>query len=234
MADLCRRAGVKHELHHSLTTVDPPEVVRFVRNWGGVIIDQPELSMWKLIVKQGFPPTRNMRYCCRVLKEGQGNGRLVITGVRWGESRRRNETRGVIEVDRRAHEKRIIYRNSDDGEARKMMEYCHQNRKHILNPIVDWETENVWRYIRQNKIPYCSLYDQGYTRVGCIACPMGSVRQRKRDLERYPTYRTAYMRAFQGIVDKCADLGKHCNWSTADEIMEWWMDKHASPPKSSP
>ena len=29
--DLCKRAGVKYDAHYSLTTVDPPELVQFIR-----------------------------------------------------------------------------------------------------------------------------------------------------------------------------------------------------------
>lgn len=46
---LAKLAGVKHELHHNLTTVDAPETVRYVKSIDGVIIDKRELSMFGLI-----------------------------------------------------------------------------------------------------------------------------------------------------------------------------------------
>jgi thioredoxin-dependent adenylylsulfate APS reductase len=39
-----------------------------------------------------------------------------------------------------------------------------------LNPIADWDYERVWQYIRDNDVPYNSLYDQGYTSIGCAPC----------------------------------------------------------------
>ena len=63
-------AGVKYNAHYNLTTVDPPELVRFIKDkHPDVIIDKPVKTMWQLVVENGTPPTRLMRYCCRVLKE---------------------------------------------------------------------------------------------------------------------------------------------------------------------
>lgn len=81
---LCDMAGVKYDAHYNVTTVDPPELVRFIRlAHPDVIFDRPELSMRQLIIKKQFPPTRLARYCCEHLKETSGVGRLVVTGVRW-------------------------------------------------------------------------------------------------------------------------------------------------------
>ncbi len=39
-----------------------------------------------------------------------------------------------------------------------------------VNPIADWSRDQVWAYIRENKLPYNALYDQGYTSIGCAPC----------------------------------------------------------------
>lgn len=95
---LAKLAGVSHEIHHSLTTVDAPETVRYVKSIPEVIIDRPKLTMWELIVKKGMPPTRLMRYCCSELKEKGGRGRVKITGVRWAESKNRADNSDVVKI----------------------------------------------------------------------------------------------------------------------------------------
>lgn len=95
---LAQLAGVKHELHHNLTTVDAPETVQYVKSIPGIIIEKPKLTMWQLIEKKLMPPTRLVRYCCSELKERGGKGMLKITGVRWEESRGRAESSGFVNV----------------------------------------------------------------------------------------------------------------------------------------
>ncbi len=96
---LCDMAGVKYDAHYSVTTVDPPELVRFIRaKHPDAIFDRPALSMRQLIIKKQFPPTRLMRYCCEALKETHGEGRITMTGVRWAESRNRKANQGIVTI----------------------------------------------------------------------------------------------------------------------------------------
>jgi len=157
--DLAKRSGVKFEAVHNLTTVDPPEIVYHVRAHPEVRIDHPKETMWQLIRRKGMPPRRNARFCCEVLKERGGVGRIVITGIRDAESPRRA--------------------------GRKMFEACYRGKnKFYLNPIKDWPTAAVWEYIHERGLPYCLLYDDGFKRLGCVLCPM--VRNVERHMARWP------------------------------------------------
>ncbi|ODV97226.1 hypothetical protein PACTADRAFT_48975 [Pachysolen tannophilus NRRL Y-2460] len=37
-----------------------------------------------------------------------------------------------------------------------------------VNPILNWEYDEIWFFLRKNKIKYCKLYDLGYTSIGGI------------------------------------------------------------------
>jgi len=39
-----------------------------------------------------------------------------------------------------------------------------------LNPLAEWSEEEVWDYVREREVPYHSLYDRGYTSIGCAPC----------------------------------------------------------------
>ena len=39
-----------------------------------------------------------------------------------------------------------------------------------INPLADWSSEQVWEYIRANRVPYNKLHDQGYPSIGCAPC----------------------------------------------------------------
>lgn len=114
--ELVKMAGVPFEAHYSVTSVDPPAVMRFIRKqYPDVIWDRnywndgkPEhyykdgrpkqITMWNLIADHTIPPTRQARYCCSALKETGGGGRVVVTGVRWAESNRRRALHGVADI----------------------------------------------------------------------------------------------------------------------------------------
>jgi thioredoxin-dependent adenylylsulfate APS reductase len=39
-----------------------------------------------------------------------------------------------------------------------------------LNPLAEWTEDEVWEYIRERGVPYHTLYDRGYTSIGCAPC----------------------------------------------------------------
>jgi phosphoadenosine phosphosulfate reductase len=39
-----------------------------------------------------------------------------------------------------------------------------------VNPIVDWSSKQVWRYIHDHDVPYNELHDQAYPSIGCTHC----------------------------------------------------------------
>ena len=66
---LAQEAGVRFEAHYTLTTLDPPELVRFIRTrYPDVIVDRPPLTFLQLCEKKKMLPMRHSRFCCAELK----------------------------------------------------------------------------------------------------------------------------------------------------------------------
>jgi phosphoadenosine phosphosulfate reductase len=199
--DLVRRSGVKHDATYNHTSVDPPELVHFIRkNYPDVVFRYPKENMWELILREGFPPTRIARFCCEKLKEGGGLGRFVVTGVRREESVRRSK--------------------------RRQVEACYTKNieKRYLHAIIDWTEREVWEYIRNHKLPYCSLYDEGWKRIGCVMCPMSRKKNRMRDIGRWPKIADGYRRTFKRIIEQRRGTDKPLSWNNENEVFDWWLE----------
>lgn len=232
---LAEMAGVKFQAHYSCTSVDPPELVRFIKAQKDVHFDIPRyddgkpITMWNLIPKKKMPPTRLIRYCCQELKESQGKGMPTITGVRWEESVNRRKNQGLINMFGATKKQRLIL-NDDNDEARRMVENCYRTRKTLINPIIDWTDSDVWEFHKVESLPYCELYGDikvknncytctGKKRLGCIGCPMNT--NAKQELEENPKYKAAYIRAFDNMLLAST---KATTWQSGEEVMDWWIN----------
>lgn len=199
---LTKIAGVKFTAHFSPTTVDPPEVIRFIRTeYPSVQFEKPGTSIYGEAIKKGIFPTRRFRWCCAIFKETGGVGRVVLTGVRHAESSRRAKRDEVETTDRafsgdlgqfgRWSEDRIMRHVNEDQfkEATGNTEHrCIGGKDKIMvMPILRWEDRDVWTFLDDVvRVGHCCLYDKGRTRIGCILCPMSSRRQKERDILEYP------------------------------------------------
>lgn len=212
-------------VQYNITCVDPPPLVRFIRDvmkkqYPFIELHHPKQTMWKLIERKKMPPTRLMRYCCAVLKESSNvKGCFSLTGVRHAESVQRS-TRGAFEILGKTSKDKILLNDNDMG--RRETEYCMQKDAHMCNPIIDWSDDDVWHYIKGKGLPYCSLYDEGWKRLGCIGCPMKSEKEREKDFRMYPKFAECYKRAFQHIIDSYGDEWKG-DWQTGEDMFNWWI-----------
>lgn len=235
---LAQIAKIPFEVQHSHTTADAPETVYHVRDkfreleLAGIKCEidyhiQPDgtrTTMWNLIQRKLTPPTRCIRYCCAELKEGGGKDRMITTGIRWDESTARKR-RGALEIISKRKEK-SVYLNNDNDEDRRLFETCTMKGKRVANPIIDWETSDVMDFLTEEKVKLCSLYSEGWKRVGCIGCPMVG-KQRYTEFARYPTYKKAYIRAFDKMMEMRRLRGMLRGWNmgeTGVDVFHWWME----------
>ena len=196
--DLAVQAEVKFDAHYNITTADPPELVKFIRDsYPTVVMDRPERTMWEIIPPKLMPPTRLVRYCCELLKERGGEGRFVLTGIRWQESQKRKRW--------------------------NILASCPKAGKMVVNPIIDWTEDEVWAYIKLNDLQYPRLYNEGFNRLGCIGCPMHGADGQRRDFFRWPKFRAMYVRSFERMLTRRKERGLETTWKTGEEVMAWWL-----------
>lgn len=242
MLELFKRSGVPFEVHNSHTTVDAPPTVyhirevlkRYENNGIKCTIEMPRykgnpVTMWSLIPQKKMPPSRIVRYCCSVLKETGCSNRFIATGVRWDESNARAERAAYEAIGKTKADKIVVNDEimlmNDNSEKRALTERCMKKNKMVVNPIIDWSHRDIWEYIRTERIDYNPLYDCGYSRVGCIGCPMAS-KGRWKEFSDFPTYRIAYIKAFEKMLEELRKSikGKSLRWKTGYEVFLWWME----------
>jgi len=225
---VAKLAGVRFRAHMNFTSVDPPQVIRFVRTcYPDVITHAPVKSIFALAVDRGILPSMHIRWCCADLKESAGAGKVTLIGIRKQESTRRAK-RHEIEVSNKqfsgdfgqfkkwqrktisAKEASLLRRMKREG--KKVNEdYFSVNQQDqvrcingqdsiLISPIFNWTDKDVWYFLNEVvRVPHCELYDQGYHRIGCILCPMSSPRQKQREMQDFPHVRRGWLNAIKQI-----------------------------------
>jgi len=197
--DLAVKSGVKFDAHYCVSPIDPPQIYRFIKeHYPDVQWDFHARGFWKMVVKKGLP-MRQSRWCCQIIKEAGGEGRVVLLGNR-----------------------------RDEGNIRRKQKCFEQHRtkdKFFVRPILDLNNGEVWEYIRENQLPYCELYDKGFKRLGCILCPFS--REIKREMFYFPKTVEAWRRACNRIVENRLESGKvyKHSFQAGEELFNWWVSR---------
>jgi phosphoadenosine phosphosulfate reductase len=205
--ELARLAKVNVVWHYNKTTIDPPELVRFIRSeHPDVVFERPKHGNFfnRAAEVKGFP-TRRQRWCCEEYKESTTTpGAVLIMGIRAEESASR---------------------------ARRWSEVQPHWKTGALTvqPIIDWASDELWDFIRGEGVAYCSLYDEGFHRLGCIGCPMSRT-GRLKQFQRWPVFEQKWMRVFARIWErKHGTMWRGRPWfgdryfDSWEQMWEWWL-----------
>ena len=221
MYHIVKLAGVKHKTHMNLTSVDPPEVIRFVKTqYPDVDLIKPEKSIYQYAVDMKILPTMRVRWCCAKFKESAGAGKVTLIGIRHAESPRRAK-RKEVEINNRKFSGNLDelddYRKARNAQkrGRKPKGYrevtivnatgertlgCIRGKESLLiSPIINWTDDDVWTFLNTLGITHCELYDQGWHRIGCIGCPMSSAKQKILENERWPHVKRNWIKTIKAI-----------------------------------
>lgn len=150
--DLANRIGIEKAVFAN-TSIEFKETLDYLgslQDFYNIDIVKPSKDFFSYVEYLGLP-SRRYRWCCDVLKFGplanyalKNNLDAFITGLRRDESKRR--------------------------ECYDVLNFNPAIPIPQVNPILDWTSEDIWKYIRKNNLPYNPLYDQ-FDRVGCWCCP---------------------------------------------------------------
>ncbi|MGM9692592.1 MAG: phosphoadenosine phosphosulfate reductase family protein [Alloprevotella sp.] len=229
--ELVKRAGVRYHADMQVTSVDSPNLMKFVRKYyQDVNLNLPKENMYRIITRKAILPARNARYCCQILKEQAGKSCVTIVGVRRAESVRRAKRNSVELIGKAGYSydingEYLVKREVGGGQFfdndRKEAIYCVSGKdKVVISPIIDWKDSDVWNFIKKYNMPYCDLYDMGFHRIGCLFCPMASPKEKARELEMFPRIaEKIYIRAIRNIMYK----GKYSDFESAEDVFKFWI-----------
>jgi len=147
---LARKAGVKDAFFID-TGIEFPETIDFVRSMGVEIVSGAG-DFFNAVPKAG-PPSKDNRWCCKLLKQNPLRVYLAKTGPcitlqgnRWYESWNRSD----LELA-----------------ANNPLNPLQMN----ISPIRNWRALEVFLYLWWQKAPENPLYNLGVERIGCYPCP---------------------------------------------------------------
>ena len=222
MYHIAQLSGVKFKAFFSPTSVDPPEVIRFIRkNYPEVEFTPLKKSIYSEFLKRKCLPSMKIRWCCAEFKEKGGANKVVLVGVRNSESVKRSKRKEVEVTDHKFSgdfdgfnewsEKRRIKKQKklakdkaqfdQFSEHKEQMVTCINGKdKIVVSPIIHWSDDDVWEFLNEVvRVPHCELYDKGRTRIGCIMCPMSEKSQMLKDIEKYPHVYEKWVKAIMQL-----------------------------------
>lgn len=185
------------------TTNEFSDIVRFVKDTGNVDIVVPKKSFIEVLETEGFPlvskivarmiydcrhPTDNNevsrnRYLTGVNGKGEKCTQLVIpqkyrflldvpfeTTYKCCDYLKKNPMKKLSKNGV------IVGTMAENSQSRKnayLNTSCVDIHNRACRPMSIWLKHDIWQFIRNNKIPYCKVYDEGEENTGCVNCGFG-------------------------------------------------------------
>ena len=218
---VAKLAGVKFKAHMNLTSVDPPEVIHFVKSqYSDVELIKPKKSIFQAAIDMGILPTKRVRWCCKEFKESAGAGKVTLIGIRHAESSRR-AARQEVEISEKKYSGDLegleVYRKARNAQKRgrkpknnrevtivnadgeRTLGCIRGQESLLISPIIEWTDDDVWNFLNTIGVAHCELYDQGWNRIGCIGCPMSPAKQKIIENKRWPHVKRNWIKSIKAI-----------------------------------
>lgn len=139
---------------------------------------------WKLF----GAPSSVLRWCCSVHKAAPQTLKLR-------EILKKPNFVGASFVGVRSHEsaKRSEYDVENFGKK--------QRGQYSQNPILEWNSAEVWLYIFMHDLPVNAAYKKGNSRAGCLLCPMTSQKKNFFNRNSYPLETQSYIDLIKALIN---------------------------------
>lgn len=218
--ELVKMAKVKYRAVYNVTTNDPAENVRFIKNYyPEVEFKVPTNSFLQLIPKYGIP-TQLHRWCCAKFKESSGLGYAVITGVRRQESAKRSKYNEITKFGKTKAGRASV--DLDKMEANEFR--CVGGKdKFLLYPILDWTEKDVWDFISLRGLPVNPCY-KTHKRVGCVFCPFSRPKDLRVYCDSHPHLKAAFLHSIERYLERKKN-SENFKLTSAEDAFEWWLSR---------
>jgi len=184
------------------TGLEYPEIVKFVKTKENVIWIKPKMNFKDVIEKYGYPVVskevaKQIREIRNTKSDKLKNRRLY--GINKKSGRLSDKWKYLINApfkisdyccdvmkkrpfkvwEKQTGNKPIIGMMVSDSRSRLRLYIksggCNafNASRPTSNPLMVWNENDIWEYIRKYNIPYSSIYDMGYHRTGCMFCMFG-------------------------------------------------------------
>lgn len=177
---LAKESGIHFRPIYKCTTIDPKGTIAHAKEMGAEIHKPLKYSFRDLIIERGLP-SRIRRFCCSELKEYKILDKQIV-GVRRSESTARAK------------------RYKEPTQCRM---YGKKEHAELFFPILEWSDNDVQEFIKDRQIKCAPVYyDESGAfhverRLGCLCCPLQSMKKRIEDFKAHPKMVVFYIHALQ-------------------------------------
>ena len=169
---LAMKTNPEFPIIFSNTTVEFPETLLYVKELASswdihLNIAAPKIGFFRMVAERGWA-TRENRWCCKPCKEDPAFDFMIKEDLQ-------------AEITGTTRTESIYRRCLTPIRLPKKEPYLIR-----VNPIYDWNQQEVWAYVRQNRLPPNPLYAKGFRRIGCWCCPLNGPSHYKRLKRTHP------------------------------------------------
>lgn len=209
------------------TGLEYPDIREFALNQSNVTAIKPKLTFKQVIEKYGYPviSKEQSQYISQYRNaKSEKTKNLRWYGNKWGQGKISKCWRHLIlapfkisdqccnimkktpakKYEKETGRKPFIGTMATESSQRMSLYLkgeCNafKAKRPVSKPIIFWSDEDIWNYIKMYNVPYCSIYDKGFERTGCMFCMYGC--QNKND-KRFEFMQIYYPKLYNYCMDK--------------------------------